>query len=180
MTDAIKLASYLELAAQKDIGPDLDAIFFEASNTKTFGSAVERAAFRYRWLGRYLEHDAGHAHLALNPSGDIVGYVVGALDDPARTPRFADIGYFATFRHLTDRYPAHLHVNVAPQFRNRGVGADLIRLFIADARQAGSRGVHVVTGASARNIPFYDGLGFAEVGRTGEGAREVVFLARSL
>ncbi len=180
MTNAIAFVPYVEVATREAIASDLDAIFYEASNTKSFTSDAERAAFRDRWLGRYLEHDPAYAQVALDPSGAIVGYVVGALDDPARASRFADIGYFATFSKLTMHYPAHLHVNVAPDFRNRGVGADLVRRFIACARAAGSPGVHVVTGASARNVPFYRGLSFAEVGRTGEGAGEVVFLAQPL
>ncbi len=160
--------------------PALDAIFFEASATKSFASEKERQAFRERWLGRYLEHDPEWVYLALNANDTLVGYLLGSLDDPARTPRFRDIGYFKDFAALTEAYPAHLHVNLAPAYRNVGIGAQLIDTFAVAAARAGATGVHVVTGASARNIGFYARNGFREIGRATSNTNEVVFLARRL
>ena len=77
-------------------------------------------------------------------------------------------------------YPAHLHVNLAPQFRNRGIGAMLIEAFAADAHRAGAKGMHVVTSADARNVRFYERVGFRERARTSVNGSELVFLGRSL
>ncbi len=79
-----------------------------------------------------------------------------------------------------DDYPAHLHVNLAPQFRNRGIGAVLIEAFAADALRAGAKGMHVVTSADARNVRFYERVGFRERARTSVNGSELVFLGRSL
>lgn len=140
---------------------------------------MARAAFRERWLGRYLRDHPQFAYLALDASGDVVGYVVGAIADPVSSARFADVGYFAAFGDLTSRYPAHLHVNMAPVFRNQGIGGQLIRAFVAGAKRSGAPGVHVVTSANSDNVRFYNRKGFIEAGRT-KGSRPLVFLARAL
>jgi GNAT superfamily N-acetyltransferase len=158
----------------------IDAIFFEASG-RSFPSAPERAAFRERWLGRYLQGGTDTLLLALDAEGAVAGYLVGALQDPAEQERFADIAYFrGSFRELCRRYPAHLHVNLAPAFRNRGLGARLIGAFAARAAAAGAEGMHVVTARSARNVSFYLRCGFAELGSTSFNERDLVFLGKVL
>jgi GNAT superfamily N-acetyltransferase len=160
--------------------PAIDAIFFEASATKTFASEDERSAFRERWLGRYLTHFPAQAYLALATDGDVAGYLVGSLDDPALNPLFADIGYFKDFATLTADYPAQLHINLAPTWRGQGIGTRLLEAFESDARSAGSKGVHVVTGRGMRNVGFYLANGFREKGALSTNGRDLVFLARSL
>ena len=178
MSDAARIVE----VAHGDLTPaqlaQVDAIFFEASG-RSFSSAAERAAFRERWLGRYLEGGTDVVLLALDAGGAVAGYLVGALQDPAEQQRFADIDYFrGGFRELCRRYPAHLHINLAPAFRNRGLGARLIAMFTASAAQAGAPGVHVVTAKSAPNLGFYLRCGFAVLCATHWNGREVVFLGR--
>jgi GNAT superfamily N-acetyltransferase len=172
------LAVVPEWAGKLDAG--LDAVFFAASNTQTFADAAERARFRERWLGRYLTHDSQWAYVAASGGERVAGYLVASLDDPALAPRFSDLAYFARLAHLTKRFPAHLHINLAPSFRGAGTGSRLINQFITDARGAGAPGAHVVTSRGARNAGFYLRNGFREEGSDGEGAKEVIFLARAL
>jgi predicted N-acetyltransferase YhbS len=179
MIAAVTIQRFLDVTPSSKLSDQIDAIFFEASNTKVFESDVARAAFRERWLGRYLRDHPQFAYLALDASGDVVGYVVGAIADPVSSARFADVGYFAAFGDLTSRYPAHLHVNMAPVFRNQGIGGRLIRAFVAGAKRSGAPGVHVVTSADSDNVRFYNRNGFIEAGRT-KGSRPLVFLARAL
>jgi GNAT superfamily N-acetyltransferase len=167
-----------------DLGPallaQLDGVFFEASG-RTFPSDAERAGFRERWLGRYLRGGTDVVLLALDRADVVAGYLVGALRDPAEEDRFADIGYFRTdFRDLCRRYPAHLHVNLAPAFRGCGLGARLIDRFSAHVAAAGAPGLHVVTGKSARNVRFYLRCGFAALGSCLWSGRDVVFLGKAL
>lgn len=159
---------------------EIASIFFETAATTEFAGPCEREAFRERWLGRYLEHDPDLVLVALDGAGRVAGYLVGSLEDPARTPRFRDLGYFTTFASLTARYPAHLHVNVAREWRNAGLGARLVEAFVADARAAGVTGVHVVTGSASRNRNFYERIGFRAAQTTTWNARDIVFLAREL
>ena len=124
----------------------VEAIFFEASR-RTIAPGPEREAFRERWLGRYLLGGSDVVLLALEGSDRVAGYLVGALENPAEQPRFADIGYLRTdFAELCRRFPAHLHINLAPAFRGRGIGARLIETFAVRAATADATGVHVVTG----------------------------------
>lgn len=155
-------------------------VFFDASATRSFASIEERSAFEERWLGRYLTHDAKWFYLAIDPGGVPAGYLAGSIDDPAVTSRFDDIGYFAGLADLTQRFPAHLHINLAPQYRSRGVGAGLIAAFVADLESANVRGVHVVTGRGVRNTRFYAANGFDEFRTFPWKTSELVLLARSL
>ena len=158
----------------------VDAIFFEASG-RNFAPGPEREAFHERWLGRYLQPGADVVLLALDAERTVAGYLVGALDDPSGQQRFDDISYFRReFRDLCRRYPAHLHINIAPAFRSRGLGAELIEGFAACARRAGVPGMHVVTGKEARNVTFYARCGFSELGTAVWNGGAIVFLGRSL
>jgi len=159
---------------------EIEAIFFEASNTKSFATEAARAQFCERWLGRYLTCDADKVYVAPDSDGAVIGYLAGSFDDPARTPRFSDIPYFAELADLTQHYPAHLHVNLSPVARGQSIGSDLVRAFAAAAAAAGLPGVHVVTSANARNVSFYKRLGFLERRRFPFKGHDLVFLGRDL
>jgi len=176
----IAISRLTEIADKDSLMPALDAIFFEASATKSFASSKERAAFRERWLGRYLSGEPQWAYVARDAGGAVVGYLVGSIDDPRRSGRYGDVGYFLDFAELTADYPAHLHLNLAESHRNRGIGAQLIGAFAADAARAGASGMHVVTGSGSRNVRFYERNGFRELARATFNAHEVVFLGRKL
>ncbi len=103
--------------------------------------------------------------------GTLAGYLVGALDEGSG---------FDDFAAAAVEFPAHLHVNLAPEFRSRGIGADLIETFAKDAARAGARGMHVVTSSDARNVRFYERVGFRPRARTTVDGRELVFLGRGL
>jgi GNAT superfamily N-acetyltransferase len=175
---------YLERPRPARTVARLDAIFFDASATQSFADEAARAAFRERWLGRYLTHDAQHAYLAVvDPGGeqeDLAGYLVGSLDDPAKAARFSDLGYFRAMAHLTCRYPAQLHINLASEWRGQGVGRALVGAFCAHAEEAGVPGVHVFTSRGMRNVSFYAACGFSEVGSCIWNGREILMLGRSL
>jgi len=175
----ISIERWIEIADRQRHVPGIDAIFFESSATKTFADGRERATFRQRWLGRYLEHEPQWAYLALD-RGRVVGYLVGSVEAPATGAHRADVGYGADFAALTTQYPAHLHVNLAPSYRNRGIGAELIATFAADAARAGACGVHVVTGAGSRNVRFYVRNGFRELARADFNGHGLVFLGKRL
>lgn len=177
MSTRIAIVRYLDVARTSELDAAIDAIFFEASNTKSFESEATRTAFRERWLGRYLRVDPQFAYLAITTAGDVVGYLVGAIEDPASS-KVQDTAITA-FRDVTQRYPAHLHVNIAPDHRGSGIGGRLIDAFIADARRAGASGVHVITSAASPNVRFYNRNGFCEVARGGP-AGALVCLARAL
>ena len=157
----------------------LDAVFFSSGNTRTFGTPADRAAFRERWLGRYLRVDRAHVFLAIDADDAVAGYIAGSIADIAHLARFADMASARTFSHLSARYPAHLHINIGERHRGTGLGARLIEAFTGHCASEGAPGVHALTSASSRNVMFYLRRGFHVAGRAGAGAAEVVFLARA-
>ena len=67
---------------------------------------------------------------------------------------------------LRDEYPAHLHIDLLPRVRGRGLGRALIARQIDALREAGVGGVHL--GVDPRNVnavEFYRHLGFASLSR---------------
>ena len=180
MADPITIARLTDVPDWRHRLVELDPIFFEASATRSFADPVARAAFRERWLGRYLEHFANLAHVAVGKRGALVGYIVGALRDPAQDPLFGDIAYLPKLATLTARYPAHLHINLGPEARNLGAGTRLIEAFMADARAARVPGVHLVTGRDSRNRSFYARNGFTCEAELVWGGTPIVMLARKL
>ena len=167
----VAIRRWVDVDGSNRLNEQLDTIFFEASGTKTFADGAARAAFRERWFGRYLVQHPQWAYVAMTSDGTVAGYLVGALDEGSG---------FDDFAAAAAQYPAHLHVNLSPAFRNRGIGAALIEAFAADAAQAGAKGAHVVTSADARNVRFYERVGFRPRASTIVNDRELVFLGRRL
>jgi ribosomal protein S18 acetylase RimI-like enzyme len=61
-------------------------------------------------------------------------------------------------------YPAHLHIDLLPEWQGKGWGRGLIASFLAGLHAAGVARVHLsmlTTNVAAR--AFYDRLGFTEV-----------------
>ena len=156
----ITIERYAVACDLKQANEMIDDIFFQSSSIKHFASPAERAAFRWRWLGRYLEEETAHAFVAVWKKSKIVGYVVGALDDPAGDSRYAELAYFKDFAPWTARFPSHLHINLDAQYRSAGTGARLVDAFCSHAAELGSPGVHIVTGNGLRNVGFYARNGF--------------------
>jgi ribosomal protein S18 acetylase RimI-like enzyme len=61
-------------------------------------------------------------------------------------------------------YPAHLHIDLLPDFQGDGYGTRLMETFFAAAQAAGAPGVHlVVVEHNARALGFYHHLGFKKL-----------------
>jgi GNAT superfamily N-acetyltransferase len=175
-----EIVSFADVERSPNLIAALDEIFFEASATRSFDSERHRACFRERWLGRYLEHEAEHTFLALDASSRPAGYVVGDIVDPASKPLYADIPYVQALAASTRRYPAHLHINLAPAHRSRGIGSRLIETFASHAAARGAPGVHIVTSKGARNVGFYERNGFLLRQEIAWADRALVLLGRDL
>jgi len=77
--------------------------------------------------------------------------LVAHLHRPLRTPAA-----------VTDRYPAHLHIDLLPELQGRGLGRRMIGAIEQRLTDAGCLGVHL--GVDPRNehaLGFYEHLGYA-------------------
>jgi ribosomal protein S18 acetylase RimI-like enzyme len=64
------------------------------------------------------------------------------------------------------RWPAHLHIDLLPDARGRGVGATLMRRWLDSLRQAGVAGCHLETIAENTGaVAFFEAMGFHTHGR---------------
>jgi ribosomal protein S18 acetylase RimI-like enzyme len=93
------------------------------------------------------------------------------LPDPSATPRDGwnhDQRRCHMIHHprltpvtISTGYLSHLHINLLPRLRGRGVGRRLMDRWIDAVRAVGSRGVLLAVGVTnTRAIRFYEGCGF--------------------
>ncbi|KAF2687621.1 GCN5-related N-acetyltransferas-like protein [Lentithecium fluviatile CBS 122367] len=71
---------------------------------------------------------------------------------------------------LLKQYPAHLHIDILPEYQGQGWGAKMMDIFLDCVKKAGARGVHlgmVRWNAGAKR--FYERLGFQVVGEVLDG-----------
>lgn len=94
----------------------------------------------------------------------------GLLVRPGTAPvlwrTLADVGRAAAHRDLPgevidDRWPAHLHIDLLPAARGRGVGRELMTRWLDALRADGIAGCHLTTWAENDDaIAFFTAMGF--------------------
>ena len=170
-------------------------------------------------ITRYYTDREPESLLVGECDGTVVGYLSGCVDSRAaagsaareigrivRRGGFLRRGMAAFFwrsifdlardRSVRDdvlhdpRFPAHLHVDLLPEGRGRGLGRRLVHAWLGRLRERGVPGVHLGTFAeNAGALRFFSGFGFAHHGtplpvpgfRTRGGARmHVQWMVRSL
>jgi GNAT superfamily N-acetyltransferase len=154
----------------------LEEIFFLSALRSGFASGEERAAFFRTWTGWYIDHAPADVWFALDGAGVILGYLTGCKDSAGAGGLADTIPKYGLFADLFADFPAHLHVNVRPGHRDGGIGRRLVDRFAADCAAGGVPGVHLVTGAEARNVAFYKRAGFTDAHPRGP----LLFLGRRL
>ena len=170
----IRALSDVAVAERAGLISAIEEILFLSSPSGGTLRGAERDDFFRRWTGFYLDQ-AAELCLLYHEGGRVLGYLTGcdASRDAARL--FDDLFYYAAFAEFHAAYPAHFHVNVHPDARRRGVGAVLVENF---ATRVGTA-VHLVTAVAARNVRFYDRLGFATVAMRRVDGRDLVMLGRT-
>lgn len=152
----------------------------------------------------YLEHQPELAFV-LDDGGRAVGYVLGCADTAAFADWFARVwlpplaqryppsdgspgtpaeGMRRLLHHpermvraeLAD-HPAHLHIDLLPDYQGRGHGRALMEAFLSALGRAGVPSVHLaVSRTNTRARAFYDRLGFTEL--VVAGAERETYLVR--
>ncbi|MFX1535472.1 MAG: GNAT family N-acetyltransferase [Promethearchaeota archaeon] len=63
--------------------------------------------------------------------------------------------------NLNEEFPAHLHIDILPEYQRKGVGSELIRIFEQHMTDLGVPGVHLGTSNyNEKAIPFYKKHGY--------------------
>ncbi|HWL17868.1 MAG TPA: GNAT family N-acetyltransferase [Opitutus sp.] len=139
----------------------------------------------------YAVHDPDLCLIA-TADGAPAGYILGT-DDSARFRTWSEAHWFPALRaryplpapadespdaalirllHAgyqphpdTLAYPAHLHIDLLPSLRGRGLGRALMQRFLDRLRVRGCPAVHLgVSAANTGGIAFYEKLGFHLIG----------------
>ena len=156
MTKIVKLNSILDPVLKEKILEQVKFIFYSSSSILEFSSPERKIAFFQRWCGEYISHYSDEFYIMYEDQ-KVLGYLSGCLD--SKNGNFSYPGY-RVFEDLFEQYPAHLHINFHLDARGRGLGSLLVEAFCADLKNAGIRGVHLVTSTDAKNISFYKRLDF--------------------
>ena len=128
-------------------------IFYQSSTRTHFADRDEKAQFEFRYFGVYCKNPQ-QVFLAFS-NESVIGYLVGT---EVTTPEHYQLNpYLESFKEIiTQKFPAHLHINLSPETRGKGVGSRLLESFEAALRERNIPGVHLVTSSSARNLSFYE------------------------
>ena len=158
------------------------------------------------FVGPYVTLEPDLAFALEGPNG-IAGYLLGARDTPAFNARFEaewlaqlrptvrDPGGDPTTWRGSDwvrrlihapglsfgselaAYPSHAHIDLLPEARGQGLGAEMMRFLMAQLKALGSPGLHLqVMPENAGGRIFYEKLGFTVVRET----PHTLFMARAL
>ena len=157
-----------------------EEIFFLSAATQQFDDIEKRQAYLERWTGYYRDCEPQRIYVAILPGGHVAGYLTGCMDSSAAERLYRDIPYYSLFEDQFGKFPAHLHINIHPQWRSRGFGSRLVTAFAEDCAAAELAGVHIVTGAGLPNVKFYTDCGFATAVQRRWRRRELLFLGKSL
>jgi len=82
------------------------------------------------------------------------------------------------FPELLEEYPAHLHIDLLPEYERKGFGRRLMDMFCGRLRRDGAKGIHLVMATENLNGMFYERLGFVRFpfvlddGKSGEKGRQ--------
>lgn len=152
----------------------------------------------------YVKHEPEHAHVLDDGTGTAVGYILGTADtarfarwyrdewlpatagrypepaDPPVTPTDTMLGLHLNPERMVvpalADHPAHLHIDLLPDWQGKGWGRGLMDAFLAGVHRAGAARVHL--GMAPANLgarAFYHRLGFTEIPI---GNPNVIFLGR--
>lgn len=129
--------------------------------------AHEREEFSEHWIGPYRELRPDWTWVAVD-GPRVVGYLTGCPDtldfEKARRRIFSpgpDSREFfpaAVRLKLWTEHPAHLALNVQPDFRGFGLGARLLQAFFAELRRAVVPSAHLICGPDA--FGFFERMAF--------------------
>jgi ribosomal protein S18 acetylase RimI-like enzyme len=156
---------------------------------------VEPYLLALRWCLDYLWHDTENCFVAEDSqTGKVVGYIVGTLNTRQQEQRFIDLmlpklnAHWRTIRpktlkrwmdylfirsslhhpykRMVAEYPAHLHINIQPDYQRHGLGGRLFNAFEQNLIENGVTGYHLgVSGDNQVGISFYKKSGLKRLGK---------------
>lgn len=172
--------------------------------------SVDPYLLALRWCLDYLWHDTENCFIAEDQhAGRVVGYILGTLDTIVQEERMKEvmipkiIAYWRSFKPKTLNrwrkflslrvlgkpyhpmlidYPAHLHINVHPDWQRSGIGSLLLAAYEDNLINHSVQGYHLgVAGNNQVGISFYQKKGLVKIGQIPKkGIPAVIWFGRKL
>lgn len=129
----------------------------------------------------YTEQEPESCFVLANEDNEAVGYIICAKNfakykkvfNDIYMPEIKKLSYFKYIEKkisfimesiLAKKYPAHLHIDIAPTFTGKGSGSKLIEALLAYLKEENVEGIMLGVGAkNTRAIEFYKKHGFKKL-----------------
>ena len=135
------------------------------------------------WCNYYIEREPENVFVAANDEDETVGYILCAESfdrwketflkeyiPPFKNPVGYALGKGTVPEHekYKDLYPAHMHIDILPEYQHQGIGPRLLEAERENLRNKGVKGLMLCCGAdNEKGLGFYRKAGFTEVGPEG-------------
>lgn len=160
---------------------DFDGVRFACLNSEGEQHNADVGEFiLHTYCDYYIEHEPENCFV-LDDDGNAVGYII-CTEDYDRYKEVFDREYLPQVKPLGEErynwamestilqnkyketYPAHMHIDILPQYHRQGWGGKLLNTLFEHLRSKGIRGVMLTAGTgnvNARN--FYKKYGFEQL-----------------
>lgn len=126
----------------------------------------------------YLEKEPENCFVAVDENDRVIGYTYGSADYDKYQANFSEylkmVEEIESRRFLADAltemydhaiykndYPAHLHIDILPDYQSKGIGSKLIKAFCDNLREQNVKGVMLIVGTENEGARrFYERNGF--------------------
>lgn len=126
----------------------------------------------------YLEKEPENCFVAVDENDEVIGYTYGAADYDTYQENFSE--YINEVAEIEERkflpdaltemydhaiykkdYPAHLHIDILPDYQSKGIGSKLIKAFCDNLKEQNVKGVMLIVGTENEGARrFYERNGF--------------------
>ncbi|KAH8724413.1 GCN5-related N-acetyltransferase-like protein [Phaeosphaeriaceae sp. PMI808] len=73
----------------------------------------------------------------------------------------AECSMLQAWPEVLKEYPAHLHIDILPEYQRKGLGTVLLKSFLEEIKDRGAKGVHLgMVQHNVKGRAFYDRIGF--------------------
>ena len=146
----------------------------------TDNSHLERNLLFTLYCHYYIDYEKENCFVA-EEDGKAVGYIISAKDNKVWKDRFTSIldsstpeirekglesisGYLPFYA----QYPAHLHIDIDPDYQRMGIGHRLMDALLAHYKNQGVKGVMLgVDPNNTKGVSFYKKYGFVPLDQSG-------------
>lgn len=154
-----------------------------ATASDYLNSTEELQEYTLLMYNRYYTRMLEDSFVAVNFNDEPIGYILCAPDYDTYKSSFyrnelkqiknismfkciSALGEIAYMKRYVKEYPAHLHIDILPQYQHMGIGHSLMNHLFAHLKSNSAAGVMLTVSSSNKNaILFYKKCGFKIIAR---------------